>query len=45
MRSSLRTSEEQEGAYRAYAGDGLVGLSVGLEGAGDVSADLEQMLG
>ena len=36
---------EQEAAYRAYAGDGLFRLSVGLEDAADIIADLDQALG
>ncbi len=44
MRTSFRMSEQQEAAYRAYAGDGLFRLSVGLEDAADIIADLEQAL-
>jgi methionine-gamma-lyase len=35
----------QEAAYREYAGDGVFRLSVGLEDAADVIADLERALG
>jgi cystathionine beta-lyase/cystathionine gamma-synthase len=35
----------QEAVYREYAGDGLFRLSVGLEDAADINADLEQALG
>jgi methionine-gamma-lyase len=45
MRTSFRMDEKQEAAYRDYAGDGLFRLSVGLEDAGDIIADLEQALG
>lgn len=31
--------------YRAYAGDGVFRLSVGIEGPQDLCADLEQALG
>ncbi len=45
LRTSFRMDAEQEAAYRAYAGDGLFRLSVGLEDAADIIADLEQALG
>ena len=45
LRTSFRMTPEQEAAYRAYAGDGLFRLSVGLEDAEDIIADLEQALG
>ena len=45
LKTSFRMSAEQEAAYRAYAGDGLFRLSVGLEDAADIIADLEQALG
>jgi methionine-gamma-lyase len=45
LRSSFRLTVEQEASYRAYAGDGLFRLSVGLEDAEDLIADLEQALG
>ncbi len=44
LKTSFRMSAEQEAAYRAYAGDGLFRLSVGLEDAADIIADLEQAL-
>jgi methionine-gamma-lyase len=44
LRTSFRLSAKQEAAYRAYAGDGLFRLSVGLEDAADIAADLEQAL-
>jgi methionine-gamma-lyase len=44
LRSSLRMTAEQEASYRAYAGDGLFRLSVGLEDPEDLIADLEQAL-
>jgi methionine-gamma-lyase len=45
LKTSFRMTAEQEAAYRAYAGDGLFRLSVGLEDADDIIADLEQALG
>ncbi|MEZ5125245.1 MAG: PLP-dependent aspartate aminotransferase family protein [Thermoleophilia bacterium] len=44
LRSSFRMTADQEAAYRAYAGDGLFRLSIGLEDAEDLIADLEQAL-
>ena len=44
LRSSLQMTAEQEASYRAYAGDGLFRLSVGLEDPEDLIADLEQAL-
>jgi methionine-gamma-lyase len=44
LTTSFRMDAEQEEAYRAYAGDGVFRLSVGLEDAADVIADLEQAL-
>lgn len=44
MRTSFKLDPEQEAAYRAYAGDGLFRLSVGLEDPADLIADLEQAL-
>jgi methionine-gamma-lyase len=43
--TSFRMDAAQEAAYREYAGDGLFRLSVGLEDAADIVADLEQALG
>ena len=45
LRTSFRMDAEQEAAYRAYAGDGLFRLSVGLEDADDIIADLAQAIG
>lgn len=44
LRSSFRMTPEQEVAYRSYAGDGVFRLSVGLEDAADLIADLDQAL-
>jgi methionine-gamma-lyase len=45
LKTSFRLSPAQESAYREYAGDGLFRLSVGLEDAGDIIADLDSALG
>ena len=45
LKTSFRMSPAQEAAYRAYAGDGLFRLSVGLEDAADIIADLDRALG
>jgi cystathionine gamma-synthase/methionine-gamma-lyase len=44
LRSSFHLDGAAASAYRAWAGDGLFRLSVGLEDAGDLIADLEQAL-
>ncbi len=44
LRSSFRLTPEQEASYRAYAGEGIFRLSVGLEDPADLIADLEQAL-
>jgi len=44
LRSSFHLTPEQERSYRAFAGDGVFRLSVGLEDAEDLIADLEQAL-
>jgi cystathionine beta-lyase/cystathionine gamma-synthase len=44
LRSSFRLDPQGEAAYRALAGEGVFRLSVGLEDAGDIIADLEQAL-
>ncbi len=44
LRSSFRMTPEQEVAYRAYAGDGVFRLSVGLEDVEDLIADLDQAM-
>jgi methionine-gamma-lyase len=45
MASSFRLSEEQLVSYRAFAGDGVFRLSVGLEDPDDLCLDLERGLG
>jgi methionine-gamma-lyase len=45
LKTSFRMSPAQEAAYRAYAGEGLFRLSVGLEDAADIIADLDRALG
>ena len=45
LKTSFKMTAEQEESYRTYAGDGLFRLSVGLEDAADIIADLEQALG
>jgi methionine-gamma-lyase len=45
MQSSFRLRGEQLASYRRYAGDGLFRISVGLEDADDLCADLDQVLG
>ena len=42
--SSFRLEGKQLDAYRSYAGDGLFRLSVGLEDADDLIADLDSVL-
>jgi methionine-gamma-lyase len=44
MRSSFHLTPDQEASYRAYAGDGIFRLSVGLEDPADLTADLDQAL-
>ena len=44
LRSSFKLDADQETSYRAYAGDGIFRLSVGLEDPADLIADLEQAL-
>ena len=44
LRSSFRMTPRQEAAYRSYAGDGVFRLSVGLENAEDLIADLDQAM-
>lgn len=43
LRSSFAIADER--AYRDWAGDGVFRVSVGLESAGEIIADLEQALG
>lgn len=44
MQSSFRLEGAQAQSYRDFAGDGIFRLSVGLEDAEDVIADLDQVL-
>ncbi|MCP4817903.1 MAG: aminotransferase class V-fold PLP-dependent enzyme, partial [Shimia sp.] len=44
MDTSFRLSGDQLASYRAYAGDGIFRLSVGLEDAEDLIADLSKVL-
>jgi cystathionine beta-lyase/cystathionine gamma-synthase len=44
MRSSYRLAGSQLESYRAFAGEGLFRLSVGLEDPEDLRADLERVL-
>lgn len=44
LRSSFRMTPRQEAEYRSYAGDGVFRLSVGLEDAEDLIADLDQAM-
>ena len=44
MASSFRLAGDALAAYRSWAGDGLFRLSVGLEDAEDICADLDQAL-
>ena len=43
--SSFRLNDGQLAAYRAYAGDGIFRVSVGLEDPDDLCADLDRALG
>lgn len=45
METSFRLEGAQLESYRAFAGDGIFRLSVGLEDAEDIIADLAQVLG
>lgn len=45
METSFRLAGAQLESYRAFAGDGIFRLSVGLEDAEDIIADLAQVLG
>ncbi|WP_136657074.1 aminotransferase class I/II-fold pyridoxal phosphate-dependent enzyme [Nitratireductor sp. XY-223] len=45
METSFRLSGKQFARYRDYAGDGIFRLSVGLEDAEDLIADLDRVLG
>jgi methionine-gamma-lyase len=44
LRTSFRLTPEQEASYRAYAGDGVFRLSVGLEDPVDLIADIDEAL-
>ncbi len=44
LRTSFHLTEAQESSYRSFAGDGIFRVSVGLEDAVDLYADLEQVL-
>ena len=44
MQTSFRLEGAQTQSYRAFAGDGIFRLSVGLEDAEDIIADLDQVL-
>jgi len=44
LRSSFHLTPEQEASYRAFAGDGIFRVSVGLEDPADLIADLDQAL-
>lgn len=44
MESSFRLTGQQLASYREYAGDGIFRMSVGLEDAEDLCADLDQVL-
>jgi len=44
LRTSFHLTPEQEASYRAYAGDGIFRLSVGLEDAADLIADIDEAL-
>lgn len=45
METSFRLEGKQLESYRAFAGDGIFRLSIGLEDAEDLIADLDQVLG
>ncbi len=45
MTTSFRLSGDQLESYRAYAGDGVFRVSIGLEDAEDLCADLDRVLG
>jgi len=44
LRTSFHLTPAQEASYRAYAGDGIFRLSVGLEDAADLIADIDGVL-
>lgn len=45
MESSFRLTGDQLESYRAYAGDGIFRMSVGLEDPADLCRDLDRVLG
>lgn len=45
LATSFRLDPQGEAAYRAFAGDGIFRLSIGLEDAEDIIADLDRALG
>ena len=45
MDSSFKLTGAQLESYRAFAGDGIFRLSIGLEDAEDLIADLDRALG
>jgi methionine-gamma-lyase len=45
MESTFRLGPDAEARYRAFAGDGVFRLSVGIEDADDLCRDLDQALG
>ena len=44
LETTFKLEGQQLDAYRAYAGDGVFRLSVGIEAPQDLCADLEQAL-
>ena len=44
LATSFKLAGSQEARYREFAGDGLFRLSVGLEDAADICADLDRVL-
>lgn len=44
LRNTFHLDPEQERRYRAYAGDGIFRVSIGLEDPADPIGDLEQAL-
>ncbi len=44
LTTTFKLTDDQAAAYRAFAGDGLFRLSVGLEDATDICADLDRAL-
>lgn len=44
LKTTFKLNSEQEESYRAYAGDGIFRMSVGLEDAEDICRDLSHIL-